>query len=88
MYEVNPEMMANLAAAGELESYLRKQQERLKEEAMALERQWKKMNPLSEELQHNIVEAASWHNHCKLACREILIADLHKSLSELAEVKD
>jgi hypothetical protein len=77
----HPKLLEQLQAQGRLKSYLREQQEALSQEARRLERQWRLDHPLSPEANHQ--ERVSWQNHAKMAAREILIAELSKSLALL-----
>jgi hypothetical protein len=83
MLSVNPGMLKDLALANKLDAYLKKQQEQLSGEARKLEKEWRKNNPMS--MGADYMQRASWINHSKQAAREILIAELTKSLSVLAQ---
>lgn len=80
MSQVNPQMLTELAGAGDLEAYLHRQQSRLAVAARALEKEWRKNNPLKNV--DDYLQRACWMNHSKQAAREMLIEDLTKRLAD------
>lgn len=85
MYDLNPKMIVELSKKGELKSYLLQQHEKLTADSLELQRQWRQRNPLPKEKANQHLERASWINHSKLVAREMLIEDLRKSMTLLAE---
>lgn len=78
LQEVNPLLMRRLAEGQRLQAYIERKQGYLQREAARLEREWRRLHPLS--IDAGYLARASWHRHCKLAVREVLIDELAKSL--------
>lgn len=78
MAQVNPQMLTELALAGDLEAYLHRQQSRLTVAARALEKEWRKSNPLP--MSADFLQRACWMNHSKQSAREVLIEQLYQEL--------
>ena len=79
LHEVNPLLMHRLAEGQRLQAYIERRQDSLQKEAARLEREWRRLNPLS--VDAGYLARANWQRHCKLAVREVLIDELTKSLS-------
>nr|WP_250646565.1 hypothetical protein [Pseudomonas oligotrophica] len=79
LQEVNPRLMGQLAKGQGLRTYIERKQGYLQIEAARLERQWRRLHPLSADAGY--LARANWQRHCKLAVREMLIDELAKSLS-------
>jgi hypothetical protein len=79
LHEVNPLLMYRLAEGQRLQAYIERKQDYLQIEAARLERQWRRLNPLSADAGY--LARANWQRHCKLAVREVLIDALAKSLT-------
>jgi hypothetical protein len=82
LFQVNPARIVEMSKAGTLQTYLHNQQEKLSDEARALEKAWRKANPISDSVSH--LDRAAWLNHAKQSAREQLIDELSKSLSALS----
>ncbi|MBU0808321.1 MAG: hypothetical protein KKD30_14735 [Gammaproteobacteria bacterium] len=82
LQEVNPRFMRLLAESQKLQGYIERKQEHLQQEAAQLERDWRRLNPLS--IDAGYLARASWQRHCRLAVREMLINELVKSLIDNA----
>ena len=80
MAQVNPQMLSELAHGGVLETYLHHKQASLTTAARALEKEWRKNNPLKNV--DDYLQRACWMNHSKQAAREMLIEDLTKRLAD------
>jgi hypothetical protein len=78
LQEVNPLLMRRLVEGQRLQAYIERKQDYLQKEAALLEREWRRLNPLSVETGY--LARANWQRHCKLAVREVLIDELAKSL--------
>lgn len=79
LQEVNPRLMSRLVEGQRLHAYIERKQGYLQIEAARLERQWRRLHPLSADAGY--LARANWQRHCKLAVREMLIDELAKSLS-------
>lgn len=79
LQEVNPLLMRRLAEGPRLQVYIERKQGYLQIEAARLEREWRRLHPLSVEAGY--LARANWQRHCKLAVREMLIDEVTKSLS-------
>ena len=79
LQEVNPLLMRRLAEGQRLQVYIERKQGYLQIEAARLEREWRRLHPLS--VDAGYLARANWQRHCKLAVREVLIDELTKSLS-------
>lgn len=79
LHEVNPFLMHRLAEGQRLQAYIKRKQDSLQKEAVRLEREWRRLNPLN--VDAGYLARANWQRHCKLAVREVLIDELTKSLS-------
>lgn len=79
LQEVNPHLMCQLAEGQALQAYIERRQCYLQSEAARLEREWRRLHPLS--IDASYLARANWQRHCKLAVREMLIDELAKSLS-------
>ena len=82
LQEVNPRLMRLLAEGQKLQTYIERMQDHLQQEAAQLEREWRRLHPLS--IDAGYLVRASWQRHCKLAVREMLIDELAKSLIDNA----
>lgn len=78
LQEVNPRLMRRLAEGQRLQAYFEWKQDSLQREAARLERQWRRLNPLS--VDAGYLARANWQRHCKLAVREMLIDALTNRL--------
>ncbi|QQN52673.1 hypothetical protein [Stutzerimonas balearica] len=76
---VNPRLMCRLAEGQRLQAYIERRRDFLQREAARLEREWRRLHPLS--IDAGYLARANWQRHCKLAVREMLIDELAKSLS-------
>lgn len=77
---LSPEWLKEMASKGELNGYLTRQQAILKEEALALAKDWRKNNPLPPEKEGDYMARAAWGNQAKQSAREILISRLEKNI--------
>ncbi|WP_312727412.1 hypothetical protein [Stutzerimonas kunmingensis] len=71
--------MCQLAEGQALHVYIKRRQGYLQNEAARLEREWRRLHPLT--IDAGSLARASWQRHCKLAAREVLIDALAKSLT-------
>lgn len=81
MLSLNPARLTKMAQDGELKAYLSQQQASLKEEALAMEKDWRKNNPLPAEKESDYMARAAWGNQAKQSVREILISRLERSIA-------
>lgn len=79
LQEVNPHLMCRLAECQALQAYIERRQGYLQSEASRLEREWRRLHPLS--IDAGYLARANWQRQCKLAVREVLIDALFKSLT-------
>ena len=79
LQEVNPRLMSRLVEGQRLHACIERKQGYLHSEAARLEREWRRLHPLSVDADY--LARANWQRHCKLAVREMLIDELTKSLS-------
>ena len=81
LMDLNPQRLAELGRDNQLTPFLKQQQEQLKEEALQLEKEWKKANPLQEQQKADYQLRQGWLNQAKQSARETLISRLASSLS-------